>query len=141
MSSTFFIFFSSELEVLFLLLPLGGGLPPGAPTHNNLFLPPSPPPLGRDLGVPLVFPGEAGALPRQQGGPAYDESKTIAAQVQMAVQVCGKLRGTITVPVDSDEATVVAAALADPKGQNLTEGKALVKSILVPNKLGNLIAW
>ena len=76
----------------------------------------------------------------QQPWPEYDESKTVAAEVQMAVQVCGKLRATVTVPMDSDEATVVAAALADPKVQKFTEGKNLVKTILVPNKLVNLIA-
>ena len=61
----------------------------------------------------------------QQTWPVYDESKTVAAEVQMAVQVCGKLRATITVPVDSDETAVVAAALADPKVQKFTEGKNL----------------
>ena len=43
-------------------------------------------------------------------------------------------------PVDSGEEAVVAAALADPKVQKFTEGKKLVKTILVPNKLVNLIA-
>ena len=75
-----------------------------------------------------------------QSWPTYDESKTVASEVTMAVQVSGKLRGTITVPMDSGEEAVVAAALADPKVQKFVEGKQIVKTILVPNKLVNLIA-
>ena len=49
-----------------------------------------------------------------QAWPEYDESKTVAATVQMAVQVGGKVRANIVVPTDSDEAAVVASALAEP---------------------------
>ena len=105
-----------------------------------LLLSPFAPHMVEELWEDLGFAKEAGGMACQQSWPAYDESKTVAAEVQMAVQVCGKLRGTITVPVDSGEETVVAAALADPKVQKFTEGKTLVKTILVPNKLVNLIA-
>ena len=105
-----------------------------------LLLSPFAPHMCEELWEALGFAAQAGGMACQQSWPAYDESKTVAAEVQMAVQVCGKLRGTITVPVDSDEAAVVAAALADPKVQKFTEGKQLVKTILVPNKLVNLIA-
>jgi len=57
----------------------------------------------------------------------------------MAVQVGGKLRATITVAMDSDQHTVVAEALKDPKVQKFTEGMEIFKVILVPNKLVNLI--
>jgi leucyl-tRNA synthetase len=57
----------------------------------------------------------------------------------MAVQVLGKLRGTVMVPVDSDEAAVVAAALEVEKVAKAIEGKQIVKTILVKNKLVNLI--
>ena len=103
-----------------------------------LLLSPFAPHMVEELWETLGFAGEGMAC--QQSWPAYDESKTVAAEVQMAVQVSGKLRSTITVPMDSDEAAVVAAALADPKVQKFTEGKKLVKTILVPNKLVNLIA-
>ena len=75
-----------------------------------------------------------------QSWPTYDESKTVASEVTMAVQVSGKLRSTVTVPLDSGEEAVVAAALADPKVQKFVEGRQIVKTILVPNKLVNLIA-
>ena len=71
--------------------------------------------------------------------PEYDESKTVDATVEMAVQVLGKLKGTIKVPTDSDQETVVAAAMELEKVQKLAEGKKVVKVIHVPNKLVNLI--
>ena len=75
----------------------------------------------------------------QQPWPSYDESKTVASTVQMAVQVGGKVKANIVVPMDSEEDAVVAAALADSKIAKLAEGKTLVKSILVKNRLVNLI--
>ena len=74
-----------------------------------------------------------------QPWPAYDESKTVADTVQMAVQVNGKVRANITVPAGADEAAVIAAAQADPKVQKFTDGMNLVKSIVVPKRLVNLI--
>ena len=105
-----------------------------------LMLSPFAPHMVEELWETLGFAAEKGGMACAQPWPAYDASKTMDAEVNMAVQVCGKLRGTITVPVDSGEEAVVAAALADPKVQKFTEGKKLVKTILVPNKLVNLIA-
>ncbi len=50
-----------------------------------------------------------------QPWPEYDESKTVAASVQMAVQVSGKVKANIVVPVDASDEEIVAAALAEPK--------------------------
>ncbi len=74
-----------------------------------------------------------------QPWPTYDESKTIAATTQMAVQVGGKLKANIIVPTGSDDETVVAAALAEPKIAKLAKGMELVKSIVVKGRLVNLI--
>ncbi|MCI5624511.1 MAG: leucine--tRNA ligase, partial [Clostridiales bacterium] len=74
-----------------------------------------------------------------QPWPTYDESKTIAATTQMAVQVGGKLKANIIVPTGSDDETVVAAALAEPKIAKLADGMELVKSIVVKGRLVNLI--
>ena len=73
--------------------------------------------------------------------PAYDESKCRDAEIDMAVQVNGKLRGTIHVAADLDDETVVQTALADEKIARFLEktGGALRKSIVVKNKLVNLI--
>ena len=71
--------------------------------------------------------------------PVYDESKTVASEVTIAVQVGGKLKTTVTVPTDSEQDAVLAVVTADSKIQKLMEGKNLVKVIHVPNKLMNLI--
>ena len=80
-----------------------------------------------------------GKMCMQMPWPGYDESKTIDATAEMAVQVNGKLKGTVVVPTDSDEQTVVAAAMALEKVKKSTEGMTVVKTILVKNKLVNLI--
>ena len=61
----------------------------------------------------------------------YDESKTVASTVNMAVQVNGKLKGTITMPADSEEAAVVEAAKEVDKVAKAMEGMQVVKTILV----------
>ncbi len=66
--------------------------------------------------------------------PEYDESKTIAASVQIAVQIQGKLKANVVVPADAEDAAVVEAAMADQKIARLAEGKQLVKSIVVRDK-------
>ena len=71
--------------------------------------------------------------------PEYDESKTVASSVEMAVQVSGKFKGTIIVPVDSDQNTVVEAAKASEKVAKAIAGMQIVKVIHVKNKLVNLI--
>ena len=83
--------------------------------------------------------GYGGGMICQQSWPVYDESKTVDAEVTMAVQIGGKLRATITVPLDSEEETVVTEAMKDPKVQKFTEGMEIFKVILVKNKLVNLI--
>ena len=71
--------------------------------------------------------------------PTYDESKTVASEVTIAVQVGGKLKATVTVPMNSDQEAVLDVVKAEPKIAKLMEGKNLVKVIHVPNKLVNLI--
>ena len=71
--------------------------------------------------------------------PEYDESKTVASSVEMAVQVSGKFKGTIIVPVDSDQDAVVEAAKASEKVAKAIAGMQIVKVIHVKNKLVNLI--
>ena len=97
------------------------------------------PHLAEEMWENLGFAAKHGKMAMQMDWPQYDESKTIDAQVEMAVQVNGKLRGTVVVPTDSDEATVVAAAMELDKVKKATEGMSVVKTILVKNKLVNLI--
>ncbi len=80
-----------------------------------------------------------GKMAMQCAWPEYDESKTVASSVEMAVQVGGKLKGTIIVPVDSDQESVVEAAKANEKVAKAIAGMQIVKVIHVKNKLVNLI--
>ena len=104
-----------------------------------LLLSPFAPHMVEELWENKGFAAKYGKMACQMPWPEHDESKTVDAKVVMAVQVCGKLKGTVEVPTDSDQDAVVAAAMAQDKIARLAEGKTLVKTILVPNKLVNLI--
>ena len=80
-----------------------------------------------------------GKMAMQCDWPVYDESKTVASTAEMAVQVSGKFKGTIIVPMDSDQDTVVEAAKANEKVAKAIAGMQIVKVIHVKNKLVNLI--
>ena len=80
-----------------------------------------------------------GKMAMQCAWPEYDESKTVASTAEMAVQVGGKFKGTIIVPVDSNQDTVVEAAKANEKVAKAIAGMQIVKVIFVKNKLINLI--
>ena len=71
--------------------------------------------------------------------PQYDEAKTVEDTVEMAVQVNGKLKCTIKLPVDCDKQAAIDAALAEEKVQHAVEGKQMVKQIVVPGKIVNLV--
>ena len=71
--------------------------------------------------------------------PAYDEAKTVESTVEMAVQVNGKLKGTIKLAADADKQAAIDAALAEEKVQHALEGKQIVKQIVVPGKIVNLV--
>ena len=71
--------------------------------------------------------------------PQYDESKTVESTVEMAVQVNGKLKGTIKLAADADKQAAIDAALAEEKVQHAIEGKQIVKQIVVPGKIVNIV--
>ena len=71
--------------------------------------------------------------------PTYDEAKTVESTVELAVQVNGKLKCTIKLAVDADKQTAIDAAMAEEKVQHAIEGKQIVKQIVVPGKIVNLV--
>ena len=71
--------------------------------------------------------------------PTYDEAKTVESMVELAVQVNGKLKCTIKLAVDADKQTAIDTALAEEKVQHAIEGKQIVKQIVVPGKIVNLV--
>ena len=104
-----------------------------------LMLSPFAPHICEEMWENMGFAAAEGKMACQMAWPVYDESKTVASEVEMAVQIQGKLRGSVKVPMDSDEATVVAAARAVDKVARQLEGMEIVKVIHVKNKLVNLI--
>jgi leucyl-tRNA synthetase len=71
--------------------------------------------------------------------PVADPELAREAEIEIPVQVNGKLANVVTVPAGSDEATLQAAALADAKVAARMAGKTVVKVIVVPGKLVNVV--
>ena len=115
------------------------GLTRGDLQQLMLMLSPFAPHMVEEMWELTGYAAKTGKMAMQMPWPTWDESKTVDSHVEMAVQVNGKLKGTVTVAMDSDEETVKAAALALDKVQKATGGMAVVKTILVKNKLINLI--
>ncbi|HAK58677.1 MAG TPA: leucine--tRNA ligase, partial [Lachnospiraceae bacterium] len=73
----------------------------------------------------------------EQSWPEFDEEKTKESVIEIGVQVNGKVRGTVSLPVDADKDTALAAgreAVADK-----LEGKTIVKEIYVPGRILNIV--
>ena len=71
--------------------------------------------------------------------PAYAEAKTVESTVEIGVQVNGKIKSTIQLPLDCEQQEAVDTALADEKVKNAVAGKTIVKTIVVKNKIINLV--
>ena len=102
-------------------------------------LSPFAPHIAEEMWEQLGFAAKHGKMAMQMDWPKYDEAKTVDAEREMAVQVNGKLRSTIVVPADADEQHIIDAALADEKIKRQMQGMQLVKTIVVKNKIINLI--
>jgi leucyl-tRNA synthetase len=71
--------------------------------------------------------------------PAYDEALLVEDEKEIAVQVNGKVRGTVTVPADASKEAVLAAAKAQENVARYLEGATIRKEIVVPGRLVNLV--
>ncbi len=76
----------------------------------------------------------------QQRWPEYDEAKTVESTVEIAVQINGKVKATLMVGLDEDEASVKEKAHAIPVIGELTTGKNIVKEIYVKGRILNIVA-
>jgi leucyl-tRNA synthetase len=100
-----------------------------------LLLAPFAPYLAHELWEML---GEKGSL-LKASWPKYDAALAKEEELEIPVQINGKLRGRIIVPADAAEDFVVDRALAEEKVQSAIAGKQVVKKIVVPGKLVNLV--
>jgi len=71
--------------------------------------------------------------------PTYDEAKTVDSTCEIAIQVCGKFKGTVVVPVGIEKDALIATVKEDARVKPLIEGKTVIKEIVVPNKLVNIV--
>ena len=71
--------------------------------------------------------------------PVYDEAKTVDDTVDMPVQVNGKVKGVVTVAKAADKDSILAIARADEKVAAAIEGKTVIKEIVVPGKIVNIV--
>ncbi|MGP5603185.1 leucine--tRNA ligase [Corynebacterium casei] len=71
--------------------------------------------------------------------PTFDEKWLKDDEIEIPIQVMGKVKSRVSVPADADQETVLAAALADEKIIALTDGKTVVKKIYVPGRMVNLV--
>ena len=76
----------------------------------------------------------------RQSWPTWDEAAMVRSEIEIAVQVCGKVRGRIHVPADMTKEQAEAELPAREDVQKLLGGKAVVKAIYVPGRLLNLVA-
>ena len=82
--------------------------------------------------------GFAGSV-HQQTWPDYDPAALEQDTITVAVQVSGKRRGEVTVPKDANKAAILAAAKAEPNVARYVEGKEVVREIVVPGRLVNIV--
>ncbi len=71
--------------------------------------------------------------------PVYDEAKLVQTEFDIAVQVNGKLRGTITISVEDTEEVIKEKALSNENVKRHTEGKEVAKIIVIKNKIVNVV--
>ncbi len=71
--------------------------------------------------------------------PTYDEAMCVDNEIEVVVQVNGKVRSRVTVAADADKDTLLAAAKADEKIAAELDGATIVKEIVVPGKLVNIV--
>ena len=71
--------------------------------------------------------------------PVVDEAALVRDEIELVLQIGGKLRGSITVPASADRAAIEAAALASPEFVRFSEGRAAKKVVVVPGRLVNVV--
>lgn len=74
-----------------------------------------------------------------QPWPSYDEAMLVENEIELPIQINGKVRGKVVVPADADQDTIIAAALAAERIPEYVEGKEIVKRIVVPGRLVNIV--
>lgn len=99
---------------------------------------PATPHIAHQLWQDLGFAAELGDL-LDAPWPTVDEAALVQDEIELMLQVNGKLRGSVKVPAAADKAAIEAAALANPEFIKFSEGKAPKKVVIVPGRLVNIV--
>jgi len=99
---------------------------------------PATPHIAHQLWQDLGFAAELGDL-LDAPWPTVDEAALVQDEIELMLQVNGKLRGSVKVPAGADKAAIEAAALANPEFAKFSEGKAPKKVVIVPGRLVNVV--
>nr|WP_297381448.1 leucine--tRNA ligase [uncultured Roseateles sp.] len=99
---------------------------------------PACPHIAHALWTELGFAAELGEL-LDAPWPQVDEGALVQDQIELMLQVNGKLRGSIKVAASADKAAIEAAALANPEFEKFAEGKTPKKVVIVPGRLVNVV--
>jgi leucyl-tRNA synthetase len=130
--------FNTAISAMMILIRHLGGLqrvPRDAVAALTLILSPFAPHLGEELWHRLGHADSLAYEPWPEADPALVRDEV----VEIAVQVNGRLRGTVTLPVDADEAAAREAALAEPRVRDSLSGKTVKKVIYVKGKILNFL--
>ena len=87
----------------------------------------------------LIVALRPGASPTDAAWPLVDESALLRDEIELMLQVNGKLRGKIRVAVDASSESIEQAALASPDVQKFMEGRPVRKVVVVPGRLINVV--
>ena len=100
-----------------------------------ILLNPFAPHLSSELWENVKLPGQI----TEQPWPGYDEKFLIEDEVEIVIQVNGKVRDRMNMSIQASKEELKAAALANPKIQQLIAGKIVQKTVIVPKKLVNIV--
>ena len=87
-----------------------------------------------------MYEANCGGILSEQSWPTYDEALCVDQTVEIVVQINGKVKSKLMIPVTAEKDQVLDMAAAEPKVKEALEGKNLLKKIYVPNKLVNFVA-
>ncbi len=131
--------FNTAIAAVFEFVNAAGTLTRDQVSRFVRVIAPFTPHLGEELWHRLGMHAGTGSSVALAPWPAYDEAMLVDDEVEIPVQILGKVRGKIVVPSKADAKTTEAAALADPRIRELIEGKAVRKVIVVPGRLVNIV--
>jgi leucyl-tRNA synthetase len=94
------------------------------------------PHITEEMWVQLGFEG----MLNQTSWPEYDEAKCVDSTVEIAVQICGKVRAKLNIAVTASADEVISLAKQEETIAKLLSGKTIIKEIYVPGKLVNIVA-